>query len=172
MERRAMKRKRKSFFSKYKENRYNLRHWLIRCNLLLHLFSVCISFTANIDMVKGTNSFCFFAEQHMNRMVNPLGRIYEYHHVFSYKKNAFFNFIFNISICCSFLIKTTESDIGGWGPWSDWTPCSTTCAGGTRNRYRVCDSPPPRYGAKFCQVRLQKIYIWKQYNYWYVHKFN
>lgn len=45
-----------------------------------------------------------------------------------------------------------DADVGGWGPWSDWTPCSTTCAGGTKNRYRVCDSPPPRYGAKFCQV--------------------
>lgn len=45
-----------------------------------------------------------------------------------------------------------ESERGGWGEWSEWTPCSTTCAGGTRNRYRVCDSPPPRYGALFCEV--------------------
>lgn len=41
---------------------------------------------------------------------------------------------------------------GGWGPWSEWTPCSSTCADGTKNRYRFCDSPPPRYGAKFCEV--------------------
>lgn len=45
-----------------------------------------------------------------------------------------------------------DSERGGWGAWSVWTPCSTTCAGGTRNRYRVCDSPPPRYGAMFCEV--------------------
>lgn len=45
-----------------------------------------------------------------------------------------------------------DSERGGWGTWSEWTPCSTTCAGGTRNRYRVCDSPPPRYGAMFCEV--------------------
>jgi len=47
---------------------------------------------------------------------------------------------------------STDSDTGGWGPWSEWTPCSTNCLGGTRNRYRFCDSPPPRYGAKFCEV--------------------
>lgn len=45
-----------------------------------------------------------------------------------------------------------ESESGGWGEWSPWTPCSSTCIGGTRNRYRFCDSPPPRYGAKFCEV--------------------
>lgn len=50
-----------------------------------------------------------------------------------------------------------DSDVGGWGPWSNWTPCSTTCAGGTRNRYRVCDSPPPRYGAMFCEVWTKLI---------------
>lgn len=48
-----------------------------------------------------------------------------------------------------------ESESGGWGAWSPWTACSTTCAGGTRNRYRFCDSPPPRYGAKFCEVNMQ-----------------
>lgn len=55
---------------------------------------------------------------------------------------------------CVALFNFIESDVGGWGPWSNWTPCSTTCSGGTRNRYRVCDSPPPRYGAMFCEVRL------------------
>lgn len=43
-----------------------------------------------------------------------------------------------------------ESDAGGWGEWSQWSPCSSTCVGGVRNRYRFCDNPPPRYGAKFC----------------------
>lgn len=50
---------------------------------------------------------------------------------------------------------STDSDTGGWGAWSEWTPCSTNCLGGTRNRYRFCDSPPPRYGAKFCEVCTQ-----------------
>lgn len=46
-----------------------------------------------------------------------------------------------------------EADSGAWGPWSPWSACTSTCGGGTRNRYRFCDSPPPRYGAKFCEVR-------------------
>lgn len=45
-----------------------------------------------------------------------------------------------------------ENDSAQWGKWSEWSPCSTTCYGGTRNRYRTCDSPPPKYGAKFCEV--------------------
>lgn len=53
----------------------------------------------------------------------------------------------------------TDSERGGWGQWSEWTPCSTTCAGGTRNRYRVCDSPPPRYGAMFCEVNELRLSI-------------
>uniref|UniRef100_A0A8D9AMH0 SCO-spondin n=1 Tax=Cacopsylla melanoneura TaxID=428564 RepID=A0A8D9AMH0_9HEMI len=45
----------------------------------------------------------------------------------------------------------SDSDSGGWGPWSEWSPCSSTCVGGKRNRYRFCDSPPPQYGTKFCE---------------------
>lgn len=45
-----------------------------------------------------------------------------------------------------------DSDMGGWSQWSEWTSCSSTCTGGTRSRHRFCDSPPPRYGAKFCEV--------------------
>lgn len=52
-----------------------------------------------------------------------------------------------------FLVLLDVDTAGGWGPWSEWTPCSSTCADGMRNRYRFCDSPPPRYGAKFCEVR-------------------
>ncbi|KAE8751512.1 hypothetical protein FOCC_FOCC001759 [Frankliniella occidentalis] len=44
-----------------------------------------------------------------------------------------------------------EADSGSWGAWSPWSACTSTCGGGTRNRYRFCDSPPPRYGAKFCE---------------------
>lgn len=46
----------------------------------------------------------------------------------------------------------SEAESGGWGPWTNWTHCSSTCIGGTKTRYRFCDSPPPRYGAKFCEV--------------------
>ncbi|XP_026675492.1 uncharacterized protein LOC108632393 isoform X2 [Ceratina calcarata] len=44
-----------------------------------------------------------------------------------------------------------QSDAAGWGPWSPWSACSSSCFGGIRNRYRFCDTPPPKYGAKFCQ---------------------
>lgn len=64
--------------------------------------------------------------------------------------SSFHTHIYHFTI--SFINHLTDSDVGGWGEWSNWTPCSTTCAGGTRNRYRVCDSPPPRYGAMFCEV--------------------
>ncbi|PNF30742.1 hypothetical protein B7P43_G06106, partial [Cryptotermes secundus] len=43
------------------------------------------------------------------------------------------------------------SDTGGWGAWSPWTHCTSSCGGGTRSRFRLCDSPAPRYGARFCE---------------------
>ncbi|OAD56642.1 SCO-spondin [Eufriesea mexicana] len=43
-----------------------------------------------------------------------------------------------------------QGDAAGWGPWSPWSPCSSSCFSGIRNRYRFCDTPPPKYGAKFC----------------------
>ncbi|KAL4148505.1 hypothetical protein QTP88_002735 [Uroleucon formosanum] len=57
----------------------------------------------------------------------------------------------NIKTNCVPTLPITEDDSGQWSKWSEWSPCSTTCYGGTRNRYRTCDSPPPKYGAKFCQ---------------------
>lgn len=54
---------------------------------------------------------------------------------------------------CSILLYL-ESDAAGWGPWSPWSPCSSSCFGGIRNRYRFCDTPPPKYGARFCQVNI------------------
>ncbi|XP_033360315.1 uncharacterized protein LOC117239110 isoform X2 [Bombus vosnesenskii] len=47
--------------------------------------------------------------------------------------------------------RLEESDAADWGPWSPWSPCSSSCFGGIRNRYRFCDTPPPKYGARFCQ---------------------
>lgn len=40
---------------------------------------------------------------------------------------------------------------GNWGTWSGWTNCSRACNGGTRIRYRFCDSPSPQYGGKVCE---------------------
>uniref|UniRef100_A0A8C5UZN7 Thrombospondin-2 n=1 Tax=Microcebus murinus TaxID=30608 RepID=A0A8C5UZN7_MICMU len=39
---------------------------------------------------------------------------------------------------------------GRWSPWSPWSACSVTCAGGIRERARVCNSPEPQHGGKAC----------------------
>ena len=39
---------------------------------------------------------------------------------------------------------------GGFGPWSAFTPCSTSCGDGTKHRVRRCNNPPPMYGGKDC----------------------
>ncbi|XP_020713274.1 uncharacterized protein LOC101454037 isoform X2 [Ceratitis capitata] len=70
---------------------------------------------------------------------------------FVYVSQAISGAVADVRMDCVPTLPVSESDTGGWGPWSEWTPCSTNCLGGTRNRYRFCDSPPPRYGAKFCE---------------------
>ncbi|KAL9912074.1 thrombospondin-1 like protein golden goal isoform 2-T9 [Glossina fuscipes fuscipes] len=70
---------------------------------------------------------------------------------FVYVSQAISGAVADVRMDCVPTLPVRESDTGGWGPWSEWTPCSTSCLGGTRNRYRFCDSPPPRYGAKFCE---------------------
>ncbi|XP_078407396.1 LOW QUALITY PROTEIN: hemicentin-1-like [Cetorhinus maximus] len=48
---------------------------------------------------------------------------------------------------------------GNWGPWSSWEPCSQTCGGGQRKRYRSCSNPPPASGGKVClgaDVQMQR----------------
>ncbi|KAL4217140.1 hypothetical protein ACF0H5_023594 [Mactra antiquata] len=47
--------------------------------------------------------------------------------------------------------NTVECPIdGGYGPWSEWSLCSSTCGNGTTIRTRTCDSPVPKYGGKTC----------------------
>ena len=38
---------------------------------------------------------------------------------------------------------------GGWGNWSDWV-CSAGCEGGSLYKFRLCNSPEPKYGGKSC----------------------
>ncbi|XP_065841444.1 A disintegrin and metalloproteinase with thrombospondin motifs adt-1-like [Oscarella lobularis] len=39
---------------------------------------------------------------------------------------------------------------GGWSDWAPWTQCTQSCEGGTRNRYRSCNSPPPHHDGRPC----------------------
>ncbi|XP_010386645.2 thrombospondin-2 [Rhinopithecus roxellana] len=45
---------------------------------------------------------------------------------------------------------------GRWSPWSPWSACTVTCAGGIRERTRVCNSPEPQYGGKACVGDVQE----------------
>ncbi|XP_059143930.1 uncharacterized protein LOC131931220 [Physella acuta] len=41
---------------------------------------------------------------------------------------------------------------GNYGGWSEWSPCSASCGGGTSTRRRVCDSPAASMGGTECDV--------------------
>ncbi|XP_011869419.1 PREDICTED: uncharacterized protein LOC105562883 isoform X2 [Vollenhovia emeryi] len=70
---------------------------------------------------------------------------------FVYVSQAITGAMAEVKLACVPTFPLLENDAAGWGPWSAWSPCSSSCVGGVRNRYRFCDTPPPKYGAKFCQ---------------------
>lgn len=64
--------------------------------------------------------------------------------------------IFWLAFVCTTCINNLhllilDSDAGKWGKWSEWSTCSSKYSWGTKIRYRFCDSPPPRYGGRFCE---------------------
>ncbi|XP_049782821.1 uncharacterized protein LOC126184472, partial [Schistocerca cancellata] len=71
---------------------------------------------------------------------------------FVYVSQAVTGAVSDLRVDCVPTMPVSEGEAGNWGAWSAWSACSATCAG-SRNRYRICDNPPPRYGAKFCQGR-------------------
>ncbi|XP_015594659.1 uncharacterized protein LOC107267440 isoform X2 [Cephus cinctus] len=70
---------------------------------------------------------------------------------FVYVSEAINGAMTEVRVDCIPTYPLQDGNAAGWGPWSQWTPCSSSCVGGTRNRHRFCDTPPPKYGAKFCQ---------------------
>lgn len=47
-------------------------------------------------------------------------------------------------------LPTRQLVNGGWGHWSEWGDCSTSCGDSIRYRRRVCDSPAPANGGEDC----------------------
>ncbi|XP_055373377.1 uncharacterized protein LOC129606828 isoform X2 [Condylostylus longicornis] len=93
-------------------------------------------------VIKGQHSLYFDCEFFSEKYVE---------YCFVYVSQAISGAVADIRMDCVPTLPVSDLDSGGWGNWSEWTPCSTTCSSGTQNRYRLCDSPPPRYGAKFCE---------------------
>ncbi|KAK4882591.1 hypothetical protein RN001_005910 [Aquatica leii] len=112
---------------------------------------------ANVASLTPPTSLEYVAEQRISRGQHSLHfdcdlfteKYVEY--CFVYVSQAITGAVADVRMDCVPTLPVSESESGGWGPWSSWTPCSSTCSGGIRNRYRFCDSPPPRYGAKFCE---------------------
>ncbi|KAF0754158.1 thrombospondin type-1 domain-containing protein 1 isoform X2 [Aphis craccivora] len=98
-------------------------------------------------IIKGRHSVYFDCELFSEKYIE---------YCFVYVNQAINRAYTNIKTKCVPTSPITEDDSGQWSKWSEWSPCSTTCYGGTRNRYRTCDSPPPKYGAKFCQFQIVK----------------
>ncbi|XP_066916683.1 semaphorin-5A-like [Clytia hemisphaerica] len=45
---------------------------------------------------------------------------------------------------------------GGLTEWTQFTPCSTSCGPGTKERVRFCAAPYPQYGGKDCSGALRE----------------
>ncbi|XP_047025488.1 uncharacterized protein LOC124634111 [Helicoverpa zea] len=56
--------------------------------------------------------------------------------------------------CLPTMPLSADGGAGGWGAWSAWSACPAPahCSTRTRSRHRFCDSPPPAYGAKLCEL--------------------
>nr|XP_018908175.1 PREDICTED: uncharacterized protein LOC109037809 [Bemisia tabaci] len=101
-----------------------------------------LEYVTEQKILKGKHSLLFDCELFTEKYVE---------YCFVYVSQALTGAVSDVRMDCVPTLPVSEGDSGQWGPWSEWTPCSTTCLGGTRNRYRFCDNPAPRFGAKFCE---------------------
>ncbi|XP_039442823.1 uncharacterized protein LOC120423190 [Culex pipiens pallens] len=119
-----------------------------------------LHYIAEQRVMKGQHSLYFGCDLFYEKYIE---------YCFVYVSQAISGAVADIRMDCVPTLPVSPSDSGGWGPWSNWTHCSTTCRGGVRNRYRFCDSPPPRYGAKFCEgssIQTERCGVQSSYDSW------
>ncbi|XP_014253828.1 uncharacterized protein LOC106669079 isoform X2 [Cimex lectularius] len=112
---------------------------------------------ADVSALVPPSSLHYVAEQRVLRGRHSLRfdcslfseKFFEY--CFVYVSKSITGAVSDVRMDCVPTLPVLDWETGGWGQWSPWTQCTSTCSSGTRNRYRFCDSPPPRYGAKFCE---------------------
>ncbi|KAG7219079.1 hypothetical protein INR49_019341 [Caranx melampygus] len=58
---------------------------------------------------------------------------------------------------CTHLPKCPED--GNWGAWSPPGPCTVTCGEGLQLSTRTCNSPPPKYGGRYCDGPSSQTHV-------------
>ena len=54
---------------------------------------------------------------------------------------------YNVALTYTYNVIVVD---GGWGVWSTWSQCSSTCTGGEKERIKTCTNPFPLFGGKNC----------------------
>ncbi|XP_050563379.1 uncharacterized protein LOC118276239 isoform X2 [Spodoptera frugiperda] len=78
---------------------------------------------------------------------------------FVYVSQAVTGAVADVRMDCLPTLPLSDGGAGGWGQWSAWSACPAPahCSTRTRSRHRFCDSPPPAYGAKFCEGQAVEL---------------
>ncbi|XP_045490456.1 uncharacterized protein LOC111002106 [Pieris rapae] len=78
---------------------------------------------------------------------------------FVYVSQAVTGAVADVRMDCLPTLPLSEGGAGGWGEWSPWSACPAPehCSTRTRSRHRFCDSPPPAYGAKYCEGQAVEL---------------
>lgn len=114
----------------------------LRADVSTLLPPLTLQYVAEQRVATGSHAVAFDCDLFSERYVE---------YCFVYVSQAITGAVTDVRMDCVPTLPVSEADSGSWGAWSPWSACTSTCGGGTRNRYRFCDSPPPRYGAKFCE---------------------